>query len=808
LGEIHSKIEFKVSALVSIYKSERFMKGLLEDLTMQTLFKKGDLEIILIDSNSPENEFEIIKTYLEQFPQQIIYKRTEQRETLYKAWNRAIEMSHGKYLTNANTDDRHRIDALEILSRALDEYPEYDLIYPDLLITDIENETFESTNSIKRYEFPDYNLGTYLSNSIFGAQPMWRKSVHTKIGLFDENYKIGGDYEFFLRLAKEFKPIHLRETLGLFLQGDNALTNSNNIKNILDETYSILKKHRRNIDLKKVYPTFNPEKNDFGEIISVLWDFGVANMLSPYQDFNNAIAYFNKCLELASKTTKFHIIQEMYNNNLGIINIVLGNIDKGLEFWNKSKENALVQTNLQIHKLIDVEPTPIIFQTSLLTHQVLADARLTLGLFLDENMNIKKSDKLIQQFWDVYYGNNGVEISELELENAKKLKPRSPKSQGYLKSYHQIVDIKYDKLPKENLTSLSKFFWERDYKNKKNVLIKTPNAIGDSFAITMIINNLKLYYPHLSITVACAKNEKEVFLYNPQIDNIIKNQCYDSDIFELETESLEVVDYNHLISLLPEYYNALSYLDIFGNIAGIKISDLSYKYYLQDDEIEEAKNLVGYSDVIIALHLNTAKDKKRTYSYPNELVVNLLKEYPTAKIINLGQIELEILDNRIIDAAKLGLSLRKQIALSSFATDFITIDSAFFHIGHNLFNKNTYTIFGPTNPALSGNPKSTFYVIQNKKLDCLNCYWSKDNNIKCMNELTPKSIIEQIKKKDVKGTYYSGVQSIEITHPDYEHFLFDYFRNNKTAKKLLIYDKHNFLPEFSSNWNGIDIIKD
>ncbi len=804
---ISPKKEFKVSALVSIYKSERFMNGLMEDLTNQTLFKKGELEIILIDSNSPENEFSIIEPFLKKYPSQIIYKRTQERETLYKAWNRAILLSSGQYLTNANTDDRHRIDALEIMAKALDEFPEYDLVYPDLLITENENETFDSTNTIIRYEYPDFNLGTYLSNSIFGAIPMWRKSVHDKIGYFDENYKIGGDYEFFIRLAKECNPVHLRETLGLFLQGRDSLTNSKNVNEILDETYSILKKHRRNIDLKLVYPKFIPEKNDLGEIISVLWDYGVTNMLSPYQDFENTVSYFNKCLEISSKTSKFNIIQEMYNNNLGIIYVTIGKIDKGLEMWEKSKDNSLIQTNLQIHKLIDTKPTTMNFQTSLLSHPVLDDARATLGLYLDENMQLQKSDKLIQFFWDVYYGNNGIEISESELINAKKLKPRSPKSQGYLKSYHQIIDEKFDKRPKENLTSLSKFFWERDYSNKKYVLIKTPSAIGDSFAITTIINNLKIYFPHLNITVACGENEKQIYLHNPQIDKIIKNNCYDSDIFEIENDALEVIDYNHLISNLPEYYNGLSYLDIFANIAGIKLIDREYHYYIQSEELEIVKDYIGDYSQIIALHLNTAKDKKRTYHYPNELVIELLNEYPNCQILNLGQVELEINNNRIIDAAKLKLNLREQIALSSFATDFITIDSSFFHVGHNLFKKNTYTIFGPTNPNLCGNPENKFYVINNREIDCLNCYWSKDNKIKCMNELTPKSIIEQIKNQNYTGKHYSGDYKLAYNGYNYEEFIFDFFKNKKIAKKILIEDKNNLLPDFAINWNGIEVIK-
>lgn len=53
--------QMKVSAIISTYNSEKFIKGCLEDLINQTLYKKGELEIVVIDSASKQNEKEIIK---------------------------------------------------------------------------------------------------------------------------------------------------------------------------------------------------------------------------------------------------------------------------------------------------------------------------------------------------------------------------------------------------------------------------------------------------------------------------------------------------------------------------------------------------------------------------------------------------------------------------------------------------------------------------------------------------------------------------------------------------------------------------
>lgn len=75
--------EFVVTVLVSTYESEEFMCGCLEDLVQQTLFKKGAVEVLVIDSGSPQTERAIVERFQKQYPN-IVYVRTE-REPLYTA---------------------------------------------------------------------------------------------------------------------------------------------------------------------------------------------------------------------------------------------------------------------------------------------------------------------------------------------------------------------------------------------------------------------------------------------------------------------------------------------------------------------------------------------------------------------------------------------------------------------------------------------------------------------------------------------------------------------------------------------------
>ena len=91
-----SKKSYLVSAIVSVYNCERFIRGCLEDLEQQTIADK--LEIVVVNSGSQQNEEPIIKEFQTKYDN-IVYIKTEERETIYKAWNRGIKTSSGKYIT-------------------------------------------------------------------------------------------------------------------------------------------------------------------------------------------------------------------------------------------------------------------------------------------------------------------------------------------------------------------------------------------------------------------------------------------------------------------------------------------------------------------------------------------------------------------------------------------------------------------------------------------------------------------------------------------------------------------------------------
>ncbi|MGD9226099.1 MAG: sulfotransferase [Desulfobacterales bacterium] len=212
-----SRRKIKVSAIVSTYNSERFIRGCLQDLVDQTLFQKGEVEVIVIDSGSQQAEGAIVREFQHKFLN-IRYIRTEQHETVYAAWNRGIKIASGTYITNANTDDRHRRDAFEQMVKVLEMKPDVALVYADVLKTEIENETFERCTAVDAYHWYDWDRNILLKEGCFiGPQPMWRRSVHDDYGYFDASLISSGDYEFWLRISQSYDFFHIRMPLGLYL---------------------------------------------------------------------------------------------------------------------------------------------------------------------------------------------------------------------------------------------------------------------------------------------------------------------------------------------------------------------------------------------------------------------------------------------------------------------------------------------------------------------------------------------------------------------------------------------------------------
>ena len=186
-----------VSIITSLYKGKKFIDHFMKNITSQTIFR--DCELLIIDANSPEGEYDVIRKYMEKF-ENINYIKTEEVIGIYDAWNLGVKNAKGEFLTNANLDDLRSPDCLEKQSIALLKNEDVEVVYQDVYYTFTPNLPFEVIAKCDvKSQLPMATKANMLQFNSPHNAPMWRKSLHEKIGLFNTRYKSAGDYELWLR---------------------------------------------------------------------------------------------------------------------------------------------------------------------------------------------------------------------------------------------------------------------------------------------------------------------------------------------------------------------------------------------------------------------------------------------------------------------------------------------------------------------------------------------------------------------------------------------------------------------------------
>ena len=283
-----------VTVVVSTYQSEKFIRACLENLSRQTIFDR--LEIIVVDSGSPENERGIVAEFQQTFPN-LRYVRTA-RETLYGAWNRGLALARGRYWANVNTDDSLRPDALEMLVAALDQNSGCDLAYADCAWTSKPNDTFPSGHLVRTVKYPHYAPVHTLFYCLTGCLQFFRTETLRQLGGFEASLKCAGDYEATLKfMAARKNAVHVPEILSLFFQNTAGLTQASDRAD--REHESVMQRYRKNLAIENIFQVGkNSAANCWAALGQHAERFSVPWEDRPMTHMDFAIASYVRALDL------------------------------------------------------------------------------------------------------------------------------------------------------------------------------------------------------------------------------------------------------------------------------------------------------------------------------------------------------------------------------------------------------------------------------------------------------------------------------------------------------------------------------
>lgn len=199
---------------MALYGSGKFIKSKLDDLRMQTVF--DDCNIVLLNCQNLHNEKEVYSSFVVEY-QNITVIEYNDYKRLYTTWNDGILNSRSKYLSNSNVDDRLHPDYYERLTNTLDKNPDYDVCASNVYVTGHINQNWPNWSW-------HGDLTIAYPGGTVGPCPVWRRSLHSKYGLF-EDYRVVSDALMWHKWQSNgVKFLKVHDHLALYHQGANLET--------------------------------------------------------------------------------------------------------------------------------------------------------------------------------------------------------------------------------------------------------------------------------------------------------------------------------------------------------------------------------------------------------------------------------------------------------------------------------------------------------------------------------------------------------------------------------------------------------
>ncbi|MDC3404571.1 glycosyltransferase [Acidimicrobiia bacterium] len=216
----------KLTVLASCFKAENFLKNYFKSAAKQSFL---DFEIAVEAVTPSPKEIIIINKAKKKYPF-INLNIHEYRIPLSEAWNTSIQRTDSDLICIWNLDDLRTKDSLSRMVATFNEDETVDYVYGNYTVVD----KFKKKSGGYINESERENELT--SSMILGPFFMFKRSVIDKIGLFDEQLLSGADFDFAMRLARDFKGKHLDHNLGYYLNTGNGLSTNQNSLQELERT--------------------------------------------------------------------------------------------------------------------------------------------------------------------------------------------------------------------------------------------------------------------------------------------------------------------------------------------------------------------------------------------------------------------------------------------------------------------------------------------------------------------------------------------------------------------------------------------
>ncbi len=197
-----------LSIITVTLNSEVYLEETIESVLSQPY---KNFEYIIIDGGSTDGTLDIIEKYADK----LAYWISEPDNGMYHAMNKGIAVAKGEIIGIINADDYFYPDAFQkVVDAFRGQSLEDHIFWGDMVHKGQVIKGWREHNLFRGAFAP--HPGMFCPSAVYG-----------KVGVYCENYKILGDYDFMYRAVHKFgvKPIYLPENIAFFREGGWASQN-------------------------------------------------------------------------------------------------------------------------------------------------------------------------------------------------------------------------------------------------------------------------------------------------------------------------------------------------------------------------------------------------------------------------------------------------------------------------------------------------------------------------------------------------------------------------------------------------------
>lgn len=190
-----------VSIIMPVYNTEQYLAETVASVLDQTY---TNWELLLINDGSTDNSADVAKSFLGDA--RITYLEHPNSRAAFTR-NRGIMASRGDLIAFLDSDDVWDREKLAIQISQLQQHPEAGVAYTQREVVDAQGVPIPFGYRPKLYSGNVLNE-LYVDSFICTSSAIVRKAVFQKVGLFNDQYRVSEDWDFWLRAASCFPFIH------------------------------------------------------------------------------------------------------------------------------------------------------------------------------------------------------------------------------------------------------------------------------------------------------------------------------------------------------------------------------------------------------------------------------------------------------------------------------------------------------------------------------------------------------------------------------------------------------------------------